>query len=484
MNEASLLYLWSDHAGTSTAIWMVLLITTMYFARTAAHNILRSTTRAFRNGLRLTARSIGVLEKRLDTRNRDVIVNMGKEGVERHIEREFHRVNAVVARDLSGYPAVQRKISDSINMIEEDYRNSAETPPSPPEWLSVIDSIAAIPRNGDPTVAKILNDIEGTLERAHKETISEFRKNSLKRHDLLKRMLPNWRSLTQRMTEVNSNVEGLEKRSKEIDQQMTKYENIRKGDDQALRSLSSSHLVQFFVSGLVLFIAVMGGIINFQLIALPMSEMVGGTSQLGPMRTADVAALVIIMVEVAMGLFLLESLRITRLFPVIGSMDDQMRRKMIVITFTILAILATVESSLAYMRDLLAADREALAQSLAGIGAVQAEFRWIPSIGQMVLGFILPFSLAFVAIPLESFIHSSRTALGIFLTTILRSVSFVLRLIGNLLLQLGHILIALYDIVIFLPLQIENLIVNKTSQSSASKHNTGKPADKVEEVTL
>jgi hypothetical protein len=101
---------------------------------------------------------------------------------------------------------------------------------------------------------------------------------------------------------------------------------------------------------------------------------------------------VIIFTEIAMGLFLMESLRITRLFPVISTLDDQMRRRMIWVSAGILFTLACVESSLAYMRDLLAADREALTQSLAGIQVAQAELRWIPSVGQMILGFMLPFS--------------------------------------------------------------------------------------------
>ena len=168
---------------------------------------------------------------------------------------------------------------------------------------------------------------------------------------------------------------------------MKTYESIRNGEDTIARTLSSSSLTQFFISTLVLIIAIFGGLINFQLIALPMSEMVGGTSYIGPMKTSDIAALVIIMVEIAMGLFLMESLRITHLFPIIGSMDDKMRKRMVVITFSILAILATVEASLAYMRDLLAMDREALTQSLAGGTVVEAEFRWIPSIGPNDAGF-------------------------------------------------------------------------------------------------
>jgi hypothetical protein len=159
-----------------------------------------------------------------------------------------------------------------------------------------------------------------------------------------------------------------------------------------------------------------------------------------------------------MGLFLLESLRITKLFSVIGHMDDKMRKRMMLITFTILLILACIEASLAYMRDLLALDREALKQSLVGSGVLEAEFRWIPSIGQMVMGFVLPFALSFVAIPLESFIHSTRTVLGVASVAILRTIVIVLRLIGGTANQLCRIAVYLYDMVITVPLAIEKLI--------------------------
>ena len=272
-------------------------------------------------------------------------------------------------------------------------------------------------------------------------------------------MQPQWRHLGQSLSRVKDTIDGLEERSLEIDKQMKSYEAIRNGEDTAARTLSSSSLTQFFISSLVLVIAIFGGLINFQLIAMPMSEMVGGTSYIGPMRTSDIAALVIIMVEIAMGLFLMESLRITHLFPIIGSMDDSMRKRMVVITFSILAILATVEASLAYMRDLLALDREALTQSLAGTGVVaEAEFRWIPSIGQMIMGFILPFALAFVAIPLESFIHSLRTVLGMIALSVIHALAFTARLLGGTARQVANMLVSLYDLFIMLPLGIERLV--------------------------
>jgi hypothetical protein len=245
---------------------------------------------------------------------------------------------------------------------------------------------------------------------------------------------------------------------------MDEYEQIRQQTDKAARMLSSSSLTQFFISGLVLTIAFGGALINFNLIALPMSEMVGGASYIGPYKTSDVAGLVIILIELTMGLFLMESLRITRLFPIIGSMDDKMRLRMIWITFTLLAILAGVESALAFMRDRIAQDMEALRQTLAGVEQVSTVTSIIPTVGQMIMGFILPFALAFVAIPLESFISSSRTVLGIIATGLLRLFALILRLIGNLAYFAGRSIINLYDLVIFPSIWLEGFFMGSKTK--------------------
>ena len=133
--------------------------------------------------------------------------------------------------------------------------------------------------------------------------------------------------------------------------------------------LSSSSLVQFFVSVFVLAIAIGGAVINFNLIARPMAEMVGGTNFIGTWQVADIAALVIILVEVSMGLFLMESLRITRLFPVIGALPDKWRVIMVWTTLGLLTALASVEAGLAYMREVLLQDELATSALLRGDGA-------------------------------------------------------------------------------------------------------------------
>ena len=172
---------------------------------------------------------------------------------------------------------------------------------------------------------------------------------------------------------------------------------------------------------------------------------------------ADIAALVIIMVEIAMGLFLMESLRITRLFPVIGALPDKTRVRMIYITFTILFLLASVEAGLAYMREVLLQDELATSALLRGETGATAtgEYMWITTAAQMGMGFILPFALTFVAIPLETFVHSLRTVVGVLAISVLRALSLALRVLGNLFLYLGVLLQQVYDLPLFVPLWIE-----------------------------
>jgi hypothetical protein len=134
---------------------------------------------------------------------------------------------------------------------------------------------------------------------------------------------------------------------------------------------------------------------------------------------------------------------------------------MIWITFGFLFALASVEAGLAFMREKLAQQNfEVVASLVAGSGEVVVDNtgRWITTAAQMGMGFILPFALTFVAIPLESFVHSSRTVLGILGVTLLRVVAFVLRLLGNIARFFSSMLIHVYDLIIFGPLWIEKVV--------------------------
>jgi hypothetical protein len=461
----------------STLIWIILILVAMYLARKPSHRCLVSFSLIIRNSMRLFATSVKLAEKRLNDRNRDVLLSAGRQHAERCVEREFERISTAVQRELEGYPQVQRELNESIVKLNEDHSKSAEIPQTLPDWIKVIKAIASIRPSSDPIVGNMLEDIHQTLSEQHVKALEQQRTDASNRHAILNRMLPLLRGLKKILGGLNKSLSDLNFRAKRIDRYMDNYEQIREQSDAAMRTLSSSSLTQFFISGAVLLIALGGAIINFNLIALPMSEMVGGASYLGPYKTSDIAGLVIICLEICTGIFLMESLRITQLFPIIGSMDDRMRMMLFWIALSLLAILAGVESALAFMRDRIAGDMEALRQSLAGVAPSTVAGSVIPTVGQMVMGFILPFILTFVAIPLESFVASSRTILGLTAAWMLRSLAFALRLIGHLGYYIGRLMINLYDLFIFPALWLEGIITQslfrtQTKDNTADKENT------------
>ena len=143
----------------------------------------------------------------------------------------------------------------------------------------------------------------------------------------------------------------------------------------------------------------------------------------------------------------------------------------------ILFILAGVEVALAVMRDqIIAADLE-LKRGLSNVEATAVvQLGWvgkIPVAGQMVLGFILPFALAFVAIPLEYFIYSARTVMGVGLVLTLRAIGFVLRLIGNLIQHFGNVLVMSYDVIIFIPLLGERFFYSIRGGKAGGRETRG-----------
>ncbi len=438
----------------------------LYAARRPMHGLIRSAARTANSALRLGARWLMLTAAELRNRNRVVLLAHGREEVTQAIEREFERVTAIVNRDLHGYPTLQRKLMDEITHIEEDYKKCGEVPPPPPEWTKAVATIARLKDNGDGLVQKILEDISRSLERIYDRVVGEYRRAYEDRHRILKGFLPFWRSVEHTLARVDKNLTGLQESASRIDALMEKYQEIAAGSERAEHALSASATTQFAISVIVLAIAFGGAFVNFWLIARPMAAMVGGGQYIvGTLEASHIAALVIILLETTAGLFLMESLRITHLFPRVHNMPDRRRHLILWASLAFLVILAGVEVALAVMRDQIIAADIALKRGLGGeaaaAAAAAAELGWvakIPVAGQMILGAVLPFLLAFVALPFEYFIYSSRTVLGALLVVIIRGLAFALRIATNFLRQLGGFLVMLYDVVVFIPLCIERWV--------------------------
>ena len=471
--------IWPDNVMASALILFVIAMPFLYAARKLVHDLLRSVGHMVGGPLRLGARWLFSTAQDMKERNKAVLLAHGREETGQQIEREFERISAMVTRDLEGYPALQRKLLEEITRVEEDYKKCGEVPPPPPEWVEAITAIAKIKSDGNEMVQRLLEEIKRSVEGIHAKTLGEYRRAYESRHKILNGFMPFWRSLDKTFGQVDKKLTGLQDTSAKIDAQMEKYEQINKKTDRAEHALTVSAFTQFAISLLVLMIAVGGALVNFKLIALPFSEMVGAGDYLtSTLRMSDVAALVIIFLEATMGLFVMETLRITHLFPVIANMGDRMRRRVLWVAVVFLFVFAGIEAALALMRDMLAADKQALIQSLASSQAAPPDplLRLIPTTAQMVLGFFLPFALAFVAIPLESFVYSLRTVGGALLVMLVRIAGFLLRVLGNVVRYFFKVLVTLYDVTIVLPLLIERLVKAARSEGDASESRPVKRA--------
>ena len=454
--------IWPDNAVLSVLILVLIAMIGLYAARAPMHGIIRAAGYALAGALRLASRWLFAAAAQMKERNKAVLLAQGRREVGQRIEREFERVGVLVTRDLQGYPVLQRKLLEAITRIEEDYKKCGEVPPPPPDWVEAVAAVAEIKTGGGEVVQKILDEIRQSVERIHDKALGEYRRAYEERHDILEGVLPFWRSIETTLKQVDKKMSDLADNAATVDSQMKKYRQIAAKSDEAESILSTSAFTQFNIAAIVLTIALGGAFINFKLIALPMSEMVGAGDYLtASLRTSEVAALVIILVEASMGLFLMEALRITHLFPRITNLSDRARRRMVWISLVLLVTLALVEAALALMRDVLIADKQALLQSLSAAAPAATSDSWvgrIPMAGQMVLGFILPFALAFVAIPLESFIHSARNIGGSLFADLVRILGFVLRVLGNLVRHLARALLHFYDLLVVLPLMVEHLV--------------------------
>ncbi|HMA87252.1 MAG TPA: hypothetical protein VKP89_00755 [Burkholderiales bacterium] len=461
--------IWPDDPLLSGLVLIAIAMLALYAARMPMHGLIRSAGLALSGPLRLGARWLFGVALDMKMRNKAVLLAQGRREAGQRIEREFERIGMLVTRDLQGYPTLQRRLLEEITRVEEDYKKCGEVPPPPPDWIDAVAAVAKIKTGGGEVVQKILDDIRTSIAGIHDKALAEYRRAYQARHSILEGFMPHWRSLDKTMKQVEKSMAGLQASASTVDAHMDAYKEIAAASDKAESVLTHSAFTQFVSALLVMAVALGGAFVNFKLIALPMSEMVGASDYLtSSLRTSEVAALVIILVEASMGLFLMESLRITHLFPRIANLEDRMRRRMVWISLALLVTLGCVEAALALMRDTLIADKQALLQSLATVPAAVNEglLGRIPTAGQMILGFILPLALAFVAVPLESFIHSARAVGGALLVNLVRSAAFLLRLLGNIARQGSRALLHAYDVLIVLPLLAERVLRSARGRES------------------
>jgi hypothetical protein len=455
------LYLWPQSPVLSLGLLWVASTVFLWAAREPVQRLLAGLGGLLREGAEAVAQWGEQSAERVRRQARGALLAAGRLAAQGQLEREFQQVDTAIGERVGQYATLHRRLDDLLSKLDADYRACADTPPEVPGWTSAVEAISRIPATGDANVQRVLESIRQSSRDSERKALAAYREDSHRRHRTLAAMTPCWKEVRTLSARICDAVTKCLESMRRIDGYAEDYEKLHSDHEASARALTYSATRLFAVSSLVLGIALGGAYINFQLIALPMSELVPAGARLGGMPVATVSALVIVLMECALGIFIMDMLRITDLFPKLQGVPLSRRRLILGVAVLGLFFLAAVESSLAVLREQIAEADAALKHTLSGEpgrAVAQASGSPIPVVGQAVLGFVLPWVLAMAAIPLEMLLDSSRHVLASLLGLALAGVGVLGRVGAYSAGAFEKLLCAAFDVYIALPLALERAL--------------------------
>lgn len=449
VDESSLRLLWSDSALLSTLIWALLSILTLYLARRPAHELLDRLGQALSNILRLGSSLLLKHARRTAARQRNILRAAANDIASRRIERQLRRISSQVDRHLSEYPRLHRTLSEQVERIQSDYQHAGDTPPAPPVWLDAIAAVANIEANDDPAVAAILKDMHATLESACHEAMLEYQAANRRRFYSLRRMQPYFSRLASTLEQIQHRLERVTGHAQAIDIHMEKFEALHQQRKEPIQRLNFDlHLRA--ISGIALLtIVVLAGLLSHSLLAQPVQAVLG--MNLAP-EHAWVATTALMLIALGLGIWIAESLEVTRLLGVAWQLTDQQRHYLAAAGVVLLIVLATLHGMLAWS---------------AHVDVVLGtQPWWFASTAAAMFAAIITFVIALAAIPLEMIVHSAPALLSNLLAKLTHLLAAILRLFAAIAAALPLPLKKAYDLWVFLPLWVEQAIQNARNRES------------------
>lgn len=453
-------YLWPESPLASIFLMWVVSVIFLWAARGSMLRLLHGLGDGIAEGLAAVSRRCGESAADLRARNQEVLLAVGTRDAQARLDREVERIDAGFSEQLGRYGRLQRRLDDTVLEFEKDYQKAGIAPPEVPGWSTAVEALASIPMAGDPHIQKLLDGVRKSSEEAERKALQAYRSDTAKRHKILGAMLPIWKEVRGLLGKMQNSVSQALESSSRIGTFIEDYERVREDREEAARALTYSAAKLFIVAVLVLGIAFGAAFINFQLISLPMSELVPAGARVGGLPVSTISALVLVLMEAALGIFLMDMLGITELLPKLTTIPRARRRLILWLALSGLFFLAGVESSLAILREQIVEAEAALKLSLAGEESriVQsASQSMIPIVGQAVLGFILPWIMALVAVPLEMLLDSGRHVLASLVVFGLRFAAAICGGSAHVARHLTGLLTNAYDVYVAIPLRIESM---------------------------
>ncbi len=460
----SLLVLW---VGSTIFLWA---------ARNPMLKLLSQLGVELGGGIESVSGRVGQAAEQLAERNRKVLLATGVREAQGRLERELHRMDDGYSEQMGNYGELQRRLDETLVSVERDYQLCGVVPPEVPGWNSAVATLASVPVSGDQNVQRVLEGIKASSEESEKKALKAYRNDSATRLKTLGGMLPYWKEVRGLLSRMSDSVSQALESASRIDSFVEDYVKTREETEESARGLTYSAMKYFFVSLLVLGIALGGAFINFQLISLPMSELVPAGARVGGISVSAISALVLVLMEAALGIFIMDMLGITEFFPKLSTVPRARRRLILWLGLAGLFFLSGVEGSLAILREQIVEADAALKLSLAGEESRivdSASQSRIPVVGQAVLGFILPWVLALVAVPLEMLLDSGRHVAGSVAVLFLRVLQAILSGFASFVHHLTNIMINIYDVYVSVPLRIEGWVRGARDDEPPTRPSAG-----------
>lgn len=426
----------------SALLWGLFALVLLYLARTHAHRLFFGVSRALARALRGLAALIWRLRRRAVTLQTEMLNSAAQAAAARSVKRDYRRLTGTVRGELSDFPSLSRQVGELCVRMEQDYEASTEVPPVPPNWLEAVDAVAHSGRGADPALANILDAMHSTLTRASHDALEEYRYASRKRHNSLRRIAPSWRKATRVLERMERTVGELDDRMTAADEHWQAFEQVRQMPLKPSLSLQLRHLTYFLLALAMLagFGVVAGG--QLALLHSPLNRLLAGEPAVLGQSLGTVAAWALVCAPVLLGGLLLELGRMTRLLPILGGLPSRLRLRAMS-WLAALAILILVF--------------QALLVALGGHTPVEPPLPpgAAPVLAAVGLSVLLGLLLMAIELPFETALRSGRQVGMSLLIAILGLGAILARVTAWVVHLVGLIAVRAYDLVIFLPLVID-----------------------------
>lgn len=454
----------SDYPTVSLIVALLASLALMYSVRSHAHKLILRFSRVLYSQLRLLSRASMQSAQRIRLRNHEVIKALAEALMERQLERRFMRIEKLVERDLANYQKLSASINKQLVTIDEDYVASAKVPEVSPEWVAAVDAIAKLQTDDRNTevVAKILEDMHVTVQEHHRDALREHRWTVSSRHKVLSRLRTHWRKLDKLLQHIDNNIEVLRLRLRQVDQHMGQFEMLTAGSGQGIMS---SMLMRFVSSLCFVMVGIGAAVINWQLLKFPVQAIFPPAGMMEGIALAKVVVGLHIGITLVAATMVSEGLRITHLFPLVTAMTRRGRQAMIFMGAGLLFALTVMEAL-----ALIGTPISLTPNPITGV-----------SLGLLVVvGIVMPLALSLVMIPLEYMLHTVRPVMGSLLQLMLHVGALLFRLAASLALQGGRFLVGFYDLLIFVPLRLEEEWRNRQQRKQDKPNADDVPVAKEE----